>query len=840
MQKNTIATLIALFLTITIAIPILALPIAEAQTVQNYPQFVYVAAAPNPVGVGQPVIIVVWPAEMPPTTPTDYLLGSVGNRNAWTGWIIKITDPDGNTKTIPLPPSDPVGGGYYSYTPDKAGNYSVQAQLPAQWKNTTSSNRLYRAAESDIATFTVTNDLLSQIPDAPLPTEYWTRPINSYDRSWFKIAGNWITGERYLPYITTPNSAHIMWTEPYFFGGIAGGEYEAISYHTGSAYEGKFGGATIISGRLFYNLNLGSSTTTTKANIVARDLRTGDLIWQVNQSAIGASTIYEYESPNQHGLHPYLWTSGTSALTLSPGAAVPTNTIVDPFSGTELFKYENVPSGTVAVGPTGERLVYVFGGPSSSRTWLSLWNASAPLELTGLSTAGIAQFLIDHVETTSYWQYRPVGKTINGTNGYTWNVTLPAGLGTSYQVYAFDDMMISGTGFVQFGTSQFDEKYTVWAISLKQANRGTLLWKIDPKPPAANVTLQWSAASVEDGVLVLRAKETRQFIAYDINTGAKLWTTDSQPQWMMYSSGATIQNGMLYSGGYGGQIFAYDITTGELVWQSNTDAEGLESAYEMTPLTIQVLDGKVYARSQEHSHTHPLYRTWKIYCFNATTGDRIWDLHGLWENFAFSDGYAVSLNEDDQLVYCIGKGPSATTVAASPKISTYGSSVLIEGSVTDIAAGTTSDRVAPRFPNGVPAVSDDSMTAWMEYVYMQMPKPTNTLGVGVVVNVIDPNGNFYEVGRTTSDSDGFYKMTFKPEVPGEYTVIASFAGSNSYWPSTAKTAINVEETQTPAPTTIPQANLVTIGDLALYIAAAAIAIIIAVVIATVLLLRKRP
>jgi len=92
-----------------------------------------------------------------------------------------------------------------------------------------------------------------------------------------------------------------------------------------------------------------------------------------------------------------------------------------------------------------------------------------------------------------------------------------------------------------------------------------MLWKIAPKPPAANVTLQWSAASVEDGVLVLRAKELRQFIAYDINTGAQLWTTDSQPQWMMYSSGANIQNGMLYSGGYGGQIFAYDITTGELV-----------------------------------------------------------------------------------------------------------------------------------------------------------------------------------------------------------------------------------------------------------------------------------
>jgi len=103
-----------------------------------------------------------------------------------------------------------------------------------------------------------------------------------------------------------------------------------------------------------------------------------------------------------------------------------------------------------------------------------------------------------------------------------------------------------------------------------------------------------------------------------------------------------------------------------LFWQSNTDAEGLESAYEMTPLTIQVLDGK---------STHAL-RSTLIHIHSIELEDLLLqryhrrphlDLHGLWENFAFSDGYAVSLNEDDQLVYCIGKGPSETTVEASPR-----------------------------------------------------------------------------------------------------------------------------------------------------------------------------
>jgi hypothetical protein len=267
-----------IFLTITLVLPIAGLLTVDAQTLQlDYPDFAYVAVAPNPIGVGQPVTIVVWTAEMPPTTPLDYTLGSVGSRNAWTGWTITITDPNNKTETISLPPSDPVGGAFYSYTPTVTGNYSIQSHLPAQWKNTTNYNRLYKACDSETATLTVTENQLTMIPGVPLPTDYWTRPINSYNREWSTIAGNWITGNRGLQYITTPNSAHIMLTEPYFFGGIAGGEYEAVSYHTGSAYEGKFGGATIIQGRVFYNLNLGSSTTTTKANIICRDLRTGQI-----------------------------------------------------------------------------------------------------------------------------------------------------------------------------------------------------------------------------------------------------------------------------------------------------------------------------------------------------------------------------------------------------------------------------------------------------------------------------------------------------------------------------------------------------------------------------------
>ena len=130
------------------------------------------------------------------------------------------------------------------------------------------------------------------------------------------------------------------------------------------------------------------------------------------------------------------------------------------------------------------------------------------------------------------------------------------------------------------------------------------------------------------------------------------------------------------------------------------------------------------------------------------------------------------------------------------------------------------------------------MSAWMEYVYMQQPKPADATGVEVVISVLDPNGNSYEVGRTTSDTNGFFKLAFEPEVPGEYTVYASFKGSESYWSSSAVTGISVAELAeaTPEPTQ-PPATMAEQYFLPSVIGLFAATAIVGVVLA--LLLRKR-
>jgi hypothetical protein len=159
---------------------------------------------------------------------------------------------------------------------------------------------------------------------------------------------------------------------------------------------------------------------------------------------------------------------------------------------------------------------------------------------------------------------------------------------------------------------------------------------------------------------------------------------------------------------------------------------------------------------------------------------------------AFQDTY-------DQRIYAVGKGPSATTVEAPLTAITQGSSLMIQGKVTDISPGTEEYALRARFPHGVPAVSDASQSDWMGYVYMQKERPTNTIGVNVSLSVLDSNGNTYNIGNATTDASAAYSLMWQPPILGKYTIFASFAGTNSYYPSSAETAVGVVEAPQAAP-----------------------------------------
>ena len=188
----------------------------------------------------------------------------------------------------------------------------------------------------------------------------------------------------------------------------------------------------------------------------------------------------------------------------------------------------------------------------------------------------------------------------------------------------------------------------------------------------------------------------------------------------------------------------------------------------------------------------------------------------------------AAMDTYDQRVYAVGKGPSAIDVTASPKVSEHGSMVLLEGTVTDISPGTEDIALRMRFPNGVPAVSDASQSAWMLYVHKEYNRPADAVGVTVKLEAYDPNGNYQDLGTATSDSNGVFGLAFKPEVPGTYWISATFEGSDAYYGSTISTYITVDEAptlSTPIEPEEPTAAPLITTEIAIILAVIAVAVI---------------
>jgi hypothetical protein len=316
--------------------------------------------------------------------------------------------------------------------------------------------------------------------------------------------------------------------------------------------------------------------------------------------------------------------------------------------------------------------------------------------------------------------------------------------------------------------------------------------------------------------------ETGQRLAYSLATGNLVWGPSDRAQtgFQYYSSREGLPAyGNLYVSGYGGVVYCYSMANGTLLWTygngvgTNSTATGDNTAWGNYPTHIAAFaDGIVYTMSGEHSPNTPLYRGYMARAIDAFTGQEIWTLpdwsaSGLGTSMApvaIADGYMTFANAYDGQIYTVGKGPSSTNVNIQSNVVPQGNSVLIQGSVMDISAGTTQKQQAADFPNGVPAVSDAIQTGWMQYVYQQGPCPTNAQGVTVTLSTIDPNGNTFVIGNATTDALGMFAKAYTPNVPGTYQVFATFAGTDSYWQSSSETAFNVMQAPnvTPTPTSV--------------------------------------
>lgn len=125
-KTKTTATMIAILLMLSMTASLVFVPSVNAHTPPwKVPTYAYIAATPDPVGVGQQVLIVYWTSFAPPTAT-----GSTGY--AWQNLKIDVIKSDGSAQSLGPFYSDPVGGGYTTYTPDQVGIYSFTFKFPEQ------------------------------------------------------------------------------------------------------------------------------------------------------------------------------------------------------------------------------------------------------------------------------------------------------------------------------------------------------------------------------------------------------------------------------------------------------------------------------------------------------------------------------------------------------------------------------------------------------------------------------------------------------------------------------------------------------------------------------------
>jgi len=374
---------------------------------------------------------------------------------------------------------------------------------------------------------------------------------------------------------------------------------------------------------------------------------------------------------------------------------------------------------------------------------------------------------------------------------------------------------------------------TFWGAAASPA------WTDSVALPAYDQTYPGSATLRNGGYIIYPDTTLEVVWCFSESTGALLWS--SQPfnnDFAMQSvSAGTVAYGMDYMPGYDGYMHAINMTTGVEMWDSVTRVSGLEMPEEAYPASGSTVagateqSGVVYCSTSKAYEAVPLYRGHTLYCYDASTGAQLWNISGEFSVSAVDDGILLGYNSYDGLEFAFGIGLTATTVMAPLTSVTTGTSCVIEGTVTDQTPGTL---------QGTPAISDTWMTPWMEYKFMDQPYPTQATGVPVSIDAVDPNGNYIHIGNATSDITGAFSYQWTPpDVPGKYTIIATFAGSNSYYSSSGEIAAVVSQQSTVTPPPAAQAPI----DYTMTIIAVGIAIMIVVVIGVVILylrLGKRP
>lgn len=796
----------------------------------------FLSFRPTTVGKGQTFLVNMW------------LNPAVHASRYFKDYKVTITKPDGTQDVITMDSYRADTTAWFEYVADQTGEWKLKFEFPggyfpagiyvpapgavmgtAPWSATESC--YYEPSSTEEQTLTVQDAIVYSWPEAPLPTDYWTRPVHLENREWWPILGNypgtgyslagieacgqnmwdelypdtnpcWSSSYAFHPWVTGPNTAHIVWKRQGGIAGLTGGPAGQLGITAGGFGGGLPNPSLIYAGRAYDSyVKPGDGQTYMRCY----DLRTGEIYFEV-LAATTTTSFFGFIFTST--LMPQYIVYSTNAFLEVPGASAGRTWAVElvAISGGRLIKwnpYTGVVTTNVSVSPlTGtfhnQMEGYVLGVVGG--------------RLINWTTSGSSSTYTSRIVSNTSYSGSGLPSLID------WNVGLGASVSvlTPAAMNAWHGTTISGY-----------DLYT-----------GEQLWTT-----TVDETAYSPMCSVADHGKVAVLMMEGYYKAWDLRTGKVAWTGEAMDYpWSRAAFGAySVQSayGMLFREAYDG-VYAYNWTDGKIVWHYEALAKSpYESPYiDKDGNTVYsfntgatIADGKMWTYNTEHTESWPLTRGWGLHCINITDGTRVWEIGNPMSPGAVADGYLAAACPRDGYQYIFGKGKSATTVTASPKVSVHGSNVLIEGSVLDMSPAQA----------GTPCVSAESMTLQMEYLHLQQPidglwhNETMT-GVPVSLDTFDPNENYVHIGDVTTDGySGTFGFTWEPEVPGQYRVTATFMGDDSYGSSFATTYVSVSEavaTATPEPPETPPDNTALLYGIL-------VAVVIAIIIGLLALFRKR-
>jgi hypothetical protein len=816
---------------------------------------IYLSFRPNPVGIGQPILVNIWLDPGP-----SYV-------RHFTDFKVTFTKPDGTTEVVTVNSYPADGTAWFEYTPEQVGNWKVKFEFlggyfpkgnytvpigsgTAYDGYTESYNQsvYYLPDATGEQTLTVQQGMVASWPAVPLPTDYWTRPVEPENREWMSVLGDypwygpgggsdwpartsttWNARQAFTPYVLAPNTAHIAWKRlDTISAGIIGG---ANGFTT-------IGGSGTAPSIIYAGYAYGSITKpfdgTTQSVWTCTDIRTGKVIWE--RTSVTAPTVIEYTASTDVSV-PGATESGSVSASLVA------------ISGGRLMKYSpstGALSLNVSISPLSSSTYYMNGYALGVQDLSSTLPLDQRYRLINWTTLGTSTTLTSRIVSNISFALDNIGQSQDFDTNVAFLIR---------EIDAFASNGLSAVaGFPYVNVEQSEGTgirlgYRLIGVSL---TTGKVLYNVtyaDEPYTADQLPYSQSCHVGNDGKLAILMRKGYYNIHNDV-TGALLYKTDvggypwDEPGFSAYTQASAY--GLIYRLGYGG-VYAYDWETGKQVWKYSAIAF---SPYE-TPYTNEngttvysfnganfVADGKIYVQNTEHTPTQPITRGWGLHCLNATTGEFLWKIMGSMRPAAAADGYLAASDTYDGYLYVFGKGISKATIEAPMTAIPKGTGIMIKGTVLD---------QSPAQPN-TPCVSKESMTTQMQYLHKQQPidglwHNETISGVPVSLDAVDPNGNYIHIADVVSDGyTGSFGYTWLPETAGQYTVTATFKGDGSYGSSFATTYVSMNEpiAASQTPTTTSFTNLATTTDLMTYIAVAAIAIIIAVALVGVLLLRKHP